>query len=164
MSNSMCPDNVLNNDEDPLSQELDTVFSLLSFLKQYFHLPKNCYCNLVNVAPETIQMLNKQYRGKDNPTDVLSFMTTADQDLTQVKTLSEKTEEYCFGEIVISEKTIRHLHSQHALADTYGDDLNICVIHGYLHLLGYTHTESHNNEAMLQLQRTLYKKYKKNYE
>ena len=72
-----------------------------------------------------VQRLNRRFRGKDKPTDVLSFPveTTADG--------------YHVGDIVISVPTARRqaAENQHTLAR----ELRILLLHGLLHCLGYDH-------------------------
>ncbi len=72
-----------------------------------------------------VQRLNRRFRGKDKPTDVLSFPgeTTADG--------------YHVGDIVISVPTARRqaAEAEHTLAR----ELRILLLHGLLHCLGYDH-------------------------
>lgn len=72
-----------------------------------------------------VQRLNRRFRGKDKPTDVLSFPgeTTADG--------------YHVGDIVISVPTARRQaeENDHPLAR----ELRVLLLHGLLHCLGYDH-------------------------
>jgi probable rRNA maturation factor len=82
---------------------------------------------LAFVDDRRIRRLNRQFRGKDKPTDVLSFpIGTRGPD-----------GRYFLGDIIIS---VPRAAAQ-AAAKGHGLDreLRILVIHGFLHLLGYRH-------------------------
>ena len=80
------------------------------------------------MAPDRIQLLNREHRGIDSPTDVLSFPVDADGPPAGPREL---------GDVVISPE--------------HTDDLTEAVVHGVLHLCGYDH-ETDGGE-MLALQR-----------
>jgi len=89
-----------------------------------------------------IQQYNKAYRGKDTPTDVLSFPIDSDMDIMPL------------GSIVISadyvdQKAIELAHSQK-------DEFTLLFIHGLLHLLGYDH-EVDNGEMRKKEASIIYK-------
>ncbi len=79
---------------------------------------------LLIVDNETIQELNKIYRGIDRPTDVLSF-PLAD------------TPSNMLGSIVISADKV--LEAAKEYGHTPQEELVLLYIHGLLHLLGYDH-------------------------
>ncbi len=80
-----------------------------------------------------IQSLNKQYRDKDMPTDVLSFPMGKDG----VYEIDPETHAQILGDIIISmEKVVEQ-------SNIYGHNMRreiaFLVAHGLLHLLGYDH-------------------------
>ena len=78
---------------------------------------------------EEIQMLNKQYRDKNSPTNVLSFCSlnkTNDPDASDL-----------LGDIVISKDTV--LREVGDSSKNFEQHLSHLAIHGLLHLLGYSH-------------------------
>jgi len=77
------------------------------------------------VSDRTIRRFNKQYRGMDEPTDVLSF--PADE--------AEKTG--YLGDILISAETAQSNAERYGL--TLLDEVRVLALHGVLHLLGYDH-------------------------
>ncbi|MDX9731677.1 MAG: rRNA maturation RNase YbeY [Bdellovibrionales bacterium] len=91
---------------------------------------------LVFVSRNEIQNLNRTYRGKDKPTDVLSF---------------DGIEEGSLGELVFSLAVIKKQAREHGLTDQV--ELGYMILHGILHLLGYDH-EQQEREAtrMFRLQ------------
>ena len=88
------------------------------------------------VDQDEIRDLNRQYRGKDTPTDVLSFPTGAGGEFD----VDRQTGAVLLGDIAIS---IPHVYRQ---ADQYGHDIRrefaYLVVHSILHLVGYDHEEN----------------------
>ncbi|MBZ5534435.1 MAG: rRNA maturation RNase YbeY [Acidobacteriia bacterium] len=86
------------------------------------------------VSDRTIQTLNRRFRGKDRPTDVLSF--PADRDGDPWKHVARE-ETSALGEIIISAETARRQ------ADEEGhsvlEEIKLLIIHGALHLEGFDH-------------------------
>ncbi|PRY66411.1 putative rRNA maturation factor [Vreelandella songnenensis] len=89
------------------------------------------------------QTLNRDYRGKDKPTNVLSFPFENPPGITLP----------LLGDLVICHAVVaREADEQHKpLVNHYAH----MVIHGTLHLMGYDHIEEQEAEAMEQLERTL---------
>ena len=81
-----------------------------------------------------IQVLNRDYRGKDRPTDVLSFAMEEGELLEQDGSLPE-----LLGDIVIN--TDQTARQAEAYGHSYGRELLFLFIHGMLHLLGYDHEQ-----------------------
>lgn len=75
-----------------------------------------------------IRGLNRQYRDKDAPTNVLSFPGVAAKSGAFGPLL---------GDIVLARETIRHEAEDEGIA--FDDHLTHLVVHGFLHLLGYDH-------------------------
>ncbi len=80
------------------------------------------------VGPERIRELNREHRGIDGPTDVLSFPVDEDRPAAGPREL---------GDVVISPE--------------HTEDLTEAVVHGVLHLCGYDHETDRGQ--MLALQR-----------
>jgi probable rRNA maturation factor len=94
-----------------------------------------------------IQLLNSQYRQKDQPTDVLAF-AALENDMPLVPGLP-----VYLGDIIISVDTANHqaLAYQHSLHQ----ELAWLASHGFLHLLGWDHPDEVSLENMLQRQEQL---------
>ena len=97
---------------------------------------------VVLTGDDDLALLNRQFRGVDGPTDVLSFAFD-DEDLT------EEMDGY-LGDIVISVERARAQaeEAQHPLER----ELAVLVAHGTLHLAGYDHAEADTEQAMFALQ------------
>lgn len=95
---------------------------------------------LAFVNADEIKALNKQYRNKNKPTDVLSFEPIEPEDL---------------GELVLCPSVLRNQAKEHKLS--YEIELGYMVIHGVLHLLGYDHEKSTKEaKKMFRLQDTIF--------
>ena len=95
---------------------------------------------LVLTGDRAIRALNARYRGKDRPTDVLSFPGGASR--------SE------LGDIVISVQTAER--NARGLGRTLAQELDVLALHGFLHVLGYDHET--DDGTMDRLERRLRKR------
>lgn len=98
------------------------------------------------VDNEEIHALNLEYRGKDKPTDVLSFPMWEDGE-DDIGDVDPAGEAVLLGDIVISaEKAV-------AQAEEYGHsperEFAFLSVHSTLHLLGYDHEVSEEEEAYM---------------
>jgi probable rRNA maturation factor len=95
-----------------------------------------------------IKRLNAEYRGKDEPTDVLSFcMGTA-------YTGDDAEGKRCqSGDIVISVETLKE--NAETFRVTEDEELRRLLIHGILHLNGMDHKTNDEKEPMLEYQEDL---------
>ena len=93
-----------------------------------------------------IQTLNRDYRGLDSPTDVLSFAQREGED--------GDPDDPMLGDVVISVDTACRQAAKHGHALEI--ELQILLVHGVLHLLGYDHIdESDAVEMRIEEQRVL---------
>ncbi|CAG7619997.1 rRNA maturation RNase YbeY [Paenibacillus allorhizosphaerae] len=129
---------------------------------------------LTFVDDEAIQELNKQYRGLDKPTDVLSFamQEVGDEELEIIydeEDLDDTNDsvngadgdeedgfEEPLGDIVIS------VPRAIAQAEEYGHsverELGFLFVHGFLHLIGYDHQSEEEEKTMFGKQEQILQK------
>lgn len=98
------------------------------------------------VDPATIEVLNKQWMGKDGPTDVLSFPM---DELTPGRDDEEAPEGY-LGDIALCPQVAEQ--QAPAAGHTTQDEVNLLTVHGILHLLGYDHAEPAEHKEMFGVQ------------
>jgi probable rRNA maturation factor len=92
---------------------------------------------------EEVQQLNKSYRGKDRPTNVLSFPL---MDQSMLDTLLHNMDgEILLGDIILA-KTVCEEEAEEKQISLENHVTHL-IVHGTLHLLGYDHQE--NAEALL---------------
>jgi len=100
---------------------------------------------------KTITDLNRQYRNKNEPTDILSF------NLGETVKDEEKTV-FLPGDIVISLDSLKE-NAQY-FNTPEDEELRRLLIHGILHLDGMDHETLEKNEPMLKLQEKILNKLK----
>ena len=107
------------------------------------HVKPNAEVTIRLVEPEESQALNAEYRGKDKPTNVLSFEFEA----------PPMVELNLLGDLVICKSIIEEeaIEQQKALNDHWAH----MVIHGSLHLLGMDHIEPDQALEMESLEKKL---------
>lgn len=103
------------------------------------------------VEDAEIQALNRDYRGKDYATNVLSFPFEADFDLEIQSALADEPE--FLGDLVIAVAVV-HREAQAQGKTLEAHFAHLCV-HGLLHLLGYDHIDDDEAETMEQLEREI---------
>ena len=97
------------------------------------------------VDNETIHKLNLEYRGKDKPTDVLSFpMTDGDEENGDIDL---STGAVMLGDIIISAEKAMEQANEYG----HGIEREMCflAVHSTLHLLGYDHETSGDDEKYM---------------
>ena len=103
-------------------------------------VPSDAEVSIVLCDDAFIQTLNRTWRGKDRPTNVLSF-PTADVDRGPAAML---------GDIVIAYETCVREAAEEGIM--VADHLAHLFVHGFLHLLGYDHEVDEEADAMEQLE------------
>lgn len=130
------------NETNEEIEELNTVKSLVDYVIEREKL-NNCMFNIIIVDNTYIHKLNKEYRGIDRPTDVISFALEDNKDFIN----------YDFrilGDIYISidkarEQAVSYEHS-------FLREISFLTVHGMLHLLGYDHMVKEEEEIMFKKQ------------
>ena len=102
---------------------------------------------LVLSNDEAVEHLNKSYRGKDKPTNILSFPVT--DDLIP----GEEAEPVHIGDAILAYEYVRNEAENEK--KEIKSHISHLVIHGVLHLLGYDHVECEEAETMETLEISL---------
>lgn len=141
--------NVLIDHDQDLVQSLD-IEGLALFVLQEMNCPESSDVTISFVSNERIHELNKEYRGMDKPTDVLSFecdnVPFDDEDVDDV-------EEYELGDVIIA--TDVALAQTEEFGTTFEEEVSLLTVHGLLHLCGYDHIEDEEAEIMEALEQSL---------
>ncbi len=124
---------------DDLVKEEEIREYVSKVLEKEYESEAPVYMSLLFTGNDEIQEINREYRDKDQPTDVISFAyhETEDFDIGPYDTL---------GDIVISlervvEQAKEYNHSEKR-------ELFYVLTHGILHLLGYDHIEEEDKVVM----------------
>ncbi len=134
---------ILYTDEAESNLNYDFFTKIAEVLFDYLDLSNNEYeISLLVTNDEVIHQYNKEYRQKDAPTDVLSF---------------PMEDEIMLGDIVISLDTAKRQALERDIE--LNREAAFLFIHGLLHLLGYDHeTSKEDEEEMFSLQEEILKK------
>ena len=129
----------------------NTVKKAVTASLDYQEIDFPCEISVTFTDNEKIHLLNKEYRGKDAPTDVLSFPMFEGGEIEY----DDESDVPCMlGDIVIS------LERAVSQAEEYGHSLEreaaFLAVHSVLHLLGYDHERStEEDELQCSLQKTI---------
>ena len=124
-----------NNEKKALENAKD------EFLK-YFNISRNFLFFLHSVSEEESEKLNIHYFKKYSPTDVLTIPLY--KNISEIYKLNEQNREV-LGDLFINRQLIKNNALQYE--KTMSEELQLVLIHGLLHLVGY----SHENEDRLKM-------------
>ncbi len=120
--------------------------------------------SILFVAEQEMAELNRDYMGKDGPTDVLAFPIDV-HDVTQVVATAGASRgpdrapvdagemPLLLGDVVVCPAVARRQAPDHA--GTVDDELALLIVHGVLHVLGRDHAEPEEAEEMRARERAL---------
>lgn len=127
----------------------------------YEKCPYEAEINVLLTGNEEIRVINREHRGIDRPTDVLSFPMVDYQSPADFDPLESASEDYFnfeTGELVLGDIVIS-VDKVWEQAENYGHsperELGFLVAHSMLHLFGYDHIEDAEREAMEARQREI---------
>ena len=100
---------------------------------------------------ETIRELNRQYRGKDAPTDVLSF--PQEEGPPMPLGMADDAIPRALGDVVLSVETARRQAEEHGWS--LQEEAEALLAHGLLHLLGYDHETPEERAVMREREREI---------
>ncbi len=134
---------VITNEQDKMEIPADweqKINEVAAICLREEQIPEEAEIDLLFVDNEAIREMNREYRGKDSATDVLSFpMYEPDEEI-------DDEDEILFGDIVIS------LERAQEQCEEYGHSLErevmYLLVHGLLHLSGYDHIEEDEKKVM----------------
>lgn len=130
------------NETNEELEELETIEKLLNYAIEYEKLDKVEF-SIIIVDNNKIHEINKEFRGIDRPTDVITFALEDNEDFPIMETR-------ILGDIYIS------LDKAKGQAIEYGHsflrELSFLTIHGFLHLLGYDHMKEDEEKIMFSKQ------------
>lgn len=137
----------INNLTDKNLKEIDELKEYTKYLLDYMKIDASF--SVIIIDNERIHEINREYRGVDRPTDVISFALEENEEY--------ESKERLLGDIFIS---IDKVYEQ---AENYGHsvkrELFFLVTHGFLHLLGYDHMKKEDEEVMFPLQEKILNEY-----
>ena len=101
-------------------------------------------------SDDEVRQLNGRYRGKDKPTNVLSF-PMIQPDLLDTVTANSDDGEVLLGDIVLAHGVCASEAAEKGV--TIGEHATHLIVHGVLHLLGYDHQDEGEADRMEAIER-----------
>ena len=140
--------------------QLKLVETILQYAGEYIKLNDNTEMSVTFVNNDRIQEINKEYRGVDRATDVISFAIEDSTDGVFPIILNDEMEAEIpenIGDIFVSIDKV----AEQAKFLGHSDDreLGFLVVHGFLHLNGYDHQTQEDEDEMFTLQRDILDAY-----
>tara|TARA_B100000989_G_C19364456_1_gene394703 strand:+ start:196 stop:657 length:462 start_codon:yes stop_codon:yes gene_type:complete len=117
-----------------------------AFPKEYKFFKKKVSLTLLLSNNKKIKELNKNFRNKNKPTDILSFP------FNKIIKIKKKT---YIGDIIISYDFINKPKTQNK--EIFKNRLIKTFIHGFLHLLNFDHKKNKDYKKMLKVEKQIYK-------
>ncbi len=134
---------LINRTNENVEQYLPFFQTIAQSAEKKLDLSDQCEISVTFVRSRTIHMINRDYRGIDRPTDVISFAINDDPELID---LPEKD----LGDIFININYAAKQAKQYG--HSYERELGFLFTHGLLHCLGYDHMEPEDERVMFALQ------------
>ncbi|EOT44170.1 rRNA maturation RNase YbeY [Enterococcus columbae] len=140
--------------------KITEIEKLLQFAGSYLSLPENTEMSVTFMDNEEIRMINRDYRNKDQATDVISF---ALEELGEDELAIHFDEEDDFdlprniGDIMISVERAQEQAQEYG--HSFDRELGFLAVHGFLHLNGYDHMTPEDEKEMFGLQEEILTAY-----
>lgn len=140
-------------------KQKEMIQSILKFSGDYIHLKKETELSILFVNNDKIQEINREFRFKDQPTDVISFALEDEVENDLVINLAgfEGVLPRNIGDIVISVDKAAEQASEYG--HSLDRELGFLALHGFLHLNGYDHMEPNEEKEMFDLQKEILDAY-----
>lgn len=135
--------------------EISLIENILSFAARKLNVESGSEISITFVTNEKIQEINRDYRDKNQPTDVISF---AMEELGEgeVKVVGAN-QPRILGDIIISVQRAKEQAEEYG--HSFMRELGFLAVHGFLHLMGYDHESEEEEKIMFSLQRELLDEY-----
>ncbi|MEK4424552.1 rRNA maturation RNase YbeY [Solibacillus sp. FSL K6-1523] len=124
--------------------DIELVEKLLQHAAEIEGIEDGSEVSVTFVTNEAIHEINREYRDKDQPTDVISFaMEELGEDEIQI--IGEGMPRV-LGDIIISTDRTREQAEEYG--HSFERELGFLAVHGFLHLLGYDHMTAEDEKLM----------------
>lgn len=142
------------------AEKMKEVEDLLQFAAKHLELADNTEMSVTFMDNDEIREINRQYRNKDQATDVISF---ALEDTVEDEMTIYFDEEDGFdlprnlGDIMISVERAKEQAEEYG--HSFDRELGFLAVHGFLHLNGYDHMTPEDEKEMFGLQEEILTAY-----
>ncbi len=136
-------------------EEITLIQEILQFAAKAEGIEEECELSVTFVDNEAIREINKEYRGKDAPTDVISFaMEEMGED--EIAIIGADMPRV-LGDLIISIDRAKEQAEEYG--HSFERELGFLALHGFLHLLGYDHIEKEDEVVMFGRQKDILESY-----
>lgn len=138
--------NIIKEVEFDVKKEQMFLFDkIIDKIKEILHIEENYVFSLILVDSTKIHEINRDYRGIDRPTDVISFALMDSDDMIDM--MEEEKE---IGDIFINIDAVERQAKEYG--HSFEREFCFLFTHGILHLLGYDHMKEDEEKIMFSLQ------------
>ncbi len=141
--------NSLPKEASKLSEEL------LQLAAEKEGVPDGSEVSVTFVTNERIQEINREYRNKNAPTDVISF-ALEEMAEDEIKIMGADMPRI-LGDIIISVERAKEQAEEYG--HSFERELGFLTVHGFLHLLGYDHMNEKDEKEMFGRQKEILNAY-----
>lgn len=134
-------------------EDQDLAAQILAFAADHLKLGPQIECSISFVTSERIKEINRDFRGIDKVTDVISFaLDEEEEDMDPFLQIQTKDPEFTrsIGDIIISRD--RAIEQAQDYGHSLRRELGFLALHGFLHLNGYDHQSTEEEKEMFGLQ------------
>ncbi|AYW48846.1 MULTISPECIES: rRNA maturation RNase YbeY [Tetragenococcus] len=141
-------------------EEMSKIEELLQFAADYLKLPENTEMSVTFMDNQGIQEINRDYRDKDAPTDVISFAIEDEGEEELPIFFAEEEWEGLpneLGDIMISIEKAQEQAKEYG--HSYEREVGFLALHGFLHINRYDHMTPEDEKVMFGLQKEILNAY-----
>jgi probable rRNA maturation factor len=131
--------------------EINEIEKLLNYAASQENVQDGSELSITFVSNERIQEINREYRDKDRPTDVISF-ALEEMVEGELEIVGEDIPRI-LGDIIISIPKAREQAEEYN--HSFMRELGFLAVHGLLHLLGYDHMNEQDEKQMFDRQKEI---------
>ncbi|NRD80797.1 rRNA maturation RNase YbeY [Bacillus sp. BRMEA1] len=136
-------------------QQMLEIERLVHFAANKQQVEEHSEVSITFVSNQRIQEINREYRDKDAPTDVISF-AMEEMGEGEIELIGADMPRV-LGDIIISIPKAKEQAEEYG--HSFTRELGFLAVHGFLHLLGYDHMTEEEEKEMFTLQKEILNEY-----
>ncbi|MGX7329197.1 rRNA maturation RNase YbeY [Enterococcus bulliens] len=141
-------------------EKISEIQALLNFAAMHLGIEEDAEMSVTFMNNPEIQVINREYRGKDAPTDVISFAFEEEGEGEMEIFFDEENAldlPRTLGDIMISVERAKEQASEYG--HSFDRELGFLALHGFLHINGYDHMTPEDEKEMFGLQKEILDAY-----
>ncbi len=146
---------LIDQSNELTDEQAHLITSIIQFAGKMENVSDESECSITIVGDSEIQEMNQTHRGIDEPTDVLSF--DMQSHLGDVPLAVQEQIGHILGDIIVS--IDRAYEQANEYNHSFEREVGFLVVHGFLHLLGYTHETEVEEKIMFSKQTEILQQY-----